>query len=190
MAAVFTDPEPLRFLPGLLKDRSSPLVPLVGLVAAALVVDGDLPSSYAKWRDKLRTKAEEDPIDTLLVTVLGGGLLFHWAEHGRNPRVNHLWDSVLYIATCLSVGYDDVFPKTPLGNSIAAAVQTFGPAMAAAALNPPLAIPPETPPAPDPVAAELLEVNRAILARLETIADALSQKQASSPAAADIGTPS
>lgn len=140
--------------------------------------DGD---GYGALKERLRGLATRDPIDTLLATVLGGGLLFHLAERDHNPRCATLWDSVLYAATSLSVGYDDVFPKTPLGNVIAAAIQTFGPAMAASAFEPPSAESAAAEQARATAAiadaatqAELLEVNRAILARLDEIAASLA----------------
>ena len=148
------------------------LRPLLALATALFVVDGDLGESFARWKNHARDLANDDPINTLLVTVVGGGLLFHWAEHGRNPRCVTFWDSLLYVSTCLSVGYDDLFPKTPFGNAIAAAVQTFGPAMASAALAPPRS---QEPPK-DPAMEELAASNRALVERLDRLITLLERQ--------------
>jgi voltage-gated potassium channel len=71
------------------------------------------------------------------VTVLGGSFLFYVAEKDVNPKVNTYVDALLYISTCLSVGYADVFAQTQAGKAIATAIMTVGPAMAAKALDPP-----------------------------------------------------
>ena len=142
----------------------------VGTIAA-LVASGHGRSEYDAIKDKLRKLVTDDPIDSLLATVLGGGLLFYELERGKNPRCNTYWDAVLYVATSLSVGFDDIFPKTQAGNALAALIQTFGPAMANNALAKPAAAP-----APAPANDELLDVNKAILARLDEIAKLLAQR--------------
>jgi hypothetical protein len=153
------------------------LRPLLALATAAFVVDGDIGESFSRWKNYARDLANDDPVDTLLVTVVGGALLFHWAEHGRNPRCVTYWDSLLYMATCLSVGYDDLFPKTPIGNAVAAAVQTFGPAMASAALAPPRSAPPPRDPAMDELAAS----NRALVERLDRLIGLLEKQSEPAP---------
>ena len=99
------------------------------------------------------------------------------AEHESNPRCATYWDSVLYVATSLSVGFDDVFPRTSAGNAIAAAVQTFGPAMSAASLSPPAATTAALKAEAAASSEELLAVNKAILCRLEEIAKALKARE-------------
>ena len=143
---------------------------LLGAIGAAIAT-GIGGSDYGELKDRFRRAATKDPIDTLLATVLGGGALFHLLERGKNPRCNTYWDSVLYVATSLSVGYDDVFPKTPAGNAVAALVQSFGPALAAGALSPPAA---------DSAAAtqQSAEVQRQILTQLEEIATLLRAQAA------------
>ena len=152
--------------------QSTGLLVALGL---ALVSQAGGGGELDSLKDKLRGVAKGDPIDALLATVLGGGLLFYKLEHGKNPRCNTYWDAVLYVATSLSVGYDDVFPKTEAGNALASLVHSFGPALAANALNPPQAALDEKTKADAAKDAELLAVNKAILARLDDIATALKK---------------
>jgi voltage-gated potassium channel len=138
--------------------------PLAGLmpVALAFLADGGPASGYASLKTELRRRAKEDPIDALMATVVGGGLAFYLAERDHNPACATPLDGILYIATSLSVGYDNTFPTTPAGHALATLVQTFGPALAAGSLDEPAAV---TRAAEEEAAA----VNRAILARLEDI---------------------
>jgi hypothetical protein len=144
---------------------------LLSLLIVAGLGTQEIAPFYAKLKDKLRDAVHRDPIDALLTTVLGGGLLFYLMEHDTNPRCTTYWDAVLYVATSLSVGFDDIFPKTVGGNALAAAVQTFGPALASSALSPPerglidISI--------HSLNEEMLAVNKAILARLDDIARSL-----------------
>jgi hypothetical protein len=66
------------------------------------------------------------------------------------------------MATCLSVGYDNLFPSTAAGHAMASAVQTLGPALASKAFDPPAAV-------TAAATTETAAINRAILARLEDI---------------------
>src|SRR6478735_251739 len=59
------------------------------------------------------------------------------AELGRNAKVTSFYDAVVYAATNLSVGYSDIFAKTPAGKAIGALLMTYGPALATRALDPP-----------------------------------------------------
>jgi hypothetical protein len=93
--------------------------------------------SWAEVKRELRAGMNKDPLDALAVTVLGGSFLFYMAEKDENPKVTSYVDALLFISTCLSVGYADVFAKTQAGKAIATAVMTIGPAMAAKALDPP-----------------------------------------------------
>jgi hypothetical protein len=119
----------------------------------------------------LRSWAKKDPIDALLATVLGGGVAFYLAERGTNPACKNPWDGILYMATALSVGYDKMFPTTTAGHALATFVQTFGPSLAANALEPP---------ATQDTAAEARQnaVQLAILERLDRIVTLLEQKPA------------
>ena len=88
-------------------------------------------------------------------------LVFYLVERGRNPKVHDVWDALVYCSTCISVGYGDIFAKTPLGKILGSALMTIGPAMAAKTLDGP----------PDwhreRTQEEILETLRRILAKLE-----------------------
>ena len=45
-------------------------------------------------------------------------LLFYAAEKDVNPKVRTIWDASIYVTTCLSVGYADIFARTPVGKLI------------------------------------------------------------------------
>jgi hypothetical protein len=141
------------------------LVTLLPIALGLLAAEGD---QYASLKQDLRRWAKDDPIDALVATVLGGGLAFYLAEHDHNPSCATPWDGILYMATCLSVGYDNLFPTTPTGHALASLVQTFGPALSGMAFDPPAS-------EARAEAAEQAEVNRAILARLDDIVRLLSE---------------
>lgn len=88
-------------------------------------------------KNKLRDALTNDPIESMLMTVLIGSHLFFKAEHGVNPKVNTMGDALTFVSTSMSVGYSDIFPKTEGGKVIATALQTFGPAMSAQVLDRP-----------------------------------------------------
>ncbi|MBA3540459.1 MAG: hypothetical protein H0T79_12685 [Deltaproteobacteria bacterium] len=138
------------------------LTALMPLALAFLSLDRDDASGYASLKSDLRRWAKEDPIDALFATVVGGGLAFYLAEHERNPACANPWDAILYMSTCLSVGYDNLFPVTSTGHALAALVQAFGPALSERAFDEPAAV-------VKAAADEAAAVNRAILARLEDI---------------------
>jgi hypothetical protein len=142
------------------------LAELAPFALAFLSVDG---GELTSIKEGIRSWAKGDPIDALFHTVIGGGLAFYLAEKDSNPNCVTPWDGVLYMATALSVGYDNLFPTTPIGHALATFAQTFGPALSGAALDAPAA---ETVAA----AAEATEVNRAILARLDDIVRLLSAR--------------
>jgi ion channel len=140
------------------------LITLLPIALGLLASEG---GEYASLKQDLRRWAKDDPIDALLATVLGGGIAFYLAEHDHNPSCATPWDGILYMATCLSVGYDNLFPITPTGHALASLVQTFGPALSGMAFDPPAS---EVRAEADASAA----VNRAILARLDDIVRLLS----------------
>ncbi len=98
--------------------------------------------AYEASKSALRALAVRDPLDSLASVVLGGSYLFYLAERGKNPKVRSYYDALLFISTCLSVGYADVFAKTNAGKAIASFVMTFGPSLSARALDPPSRTPP------------------------------------------------
>src|SRR5258707_14746545 len=73
--------------------------------------------------------------EVLTSFVTTAAALFFLAEEGQNPTVTTYWDALHYIATSLSVGYANIFPCTPLGKAIGAAVMMVGPALSARALE-------------------------------------------------------
>ena len=132
----------------------------------------------------LRDAIARDPFDATIVTVLGGSFLFYVAEKGHNPKVTSYWDALVFISTCLSVGYADIFARTPAGKAIASAVMTFGPAMSGALLEPPAAR--EGPEGganaqKSEASPQLLEVQRAIVDKLDAILGELRAGRVSRP---------
>lgn len=87
----------------------------------------------------LREAVANDPLDALVVTVLGGSFLFYLAEKDENPKCQTFWDALVYVSTCMSVGYADVFARTDAGKAIATAIMSIGPAMTGMALEAPAA---------------------------------------------------
>jgi len=121
-----------------------------------------------------RTWAREDPIDALAVTVLGGGIAFYLAERDTNPGCATPWDAILYMATCLSVGYDNLFPTTSTGHTLALPVQTFGPALSGMAFDAPATEAPAEPRQPAPRRRGRRR-DRAILDKLDEIVRLLGE---------------
>jgi voltage-gated potassium channel len=113
-------------------DESAALALMASLAGACV---GE--TSYESLKNGLRGAVARDPFDATVVTVLGGAFLFYVAERGQNPKVTSYWDALVFISTCLSVGYADVFARTPAGKAIASAVMTIGPAMSGAILESP-----------------------------------------------------
>jgi hypothetical protein len=107
-----------------------------------------------------------DPFDAAVVTVVGGAFLFYVAEKGRNPKVQTYWDALVFISTCMSVGYADVFARTPAGKAIASAVMTVGPALSGAILEEPRS---PVAKSADNGASEAIAVQRVIVEKLEAI---------------------
>jgi len=154
-------------------DSSFPPRELATLLPVALGLLASHGDDYAALKQDLRRWAKDDPVDALAATVIGGGLAFYLAERASNPACATPWDGILYIATCLSVGYDNVFPTTPTGHALASLVQTFGPALSGMAFDAPASEARAEAEAARAEAAEAAAVNRAILARLDDIAKLL-----------------
>ncbi|EYF07175.1 potassium channel family protein [Chondromyces apiculatus] len=119
------------------------------------------------FKQKARQAAAKDPIDSLLAMALIGATLMHAAEKDHNPRCRTFMDALTFVTTSLSVGYDNKFPVTDVGKAVGSFVQVFGPSLAAAALQPPNA---------ELRVQEDREVNRAMLARLDAILEALKNR--------------
>ncbi len=139
---------------------NEPLVLLASLASAE-----GLAPAYASLKKSLREAVAEDPFDANVITVAGGAFLFYLAEKGKNPKVETYWDALVFMSTCMSVGYADVFARTPAGKAIASAVMTLGPAMSGAILDEP-----KQPGSAAAVSrAESIAVQRVIVDKLEAI---------------------
>src|SRR3954464_4500834 len=97
------------------------------LVAAGLSIPEEFGADLERWAGKLA----ESPCRNTASVVGLSTVAFYLLERNRNPKVNDVWDSMVYCSTCLSVGYGDIFAKTPLGKILGSALMTIGPSMAA-----------------------------------------------------------
>lgn len=144
---------------------------VVALAALAAIAAPDLlAEGYGELKSRVRSAMANDPMDTTLATVLVGSWLFYEAEKEHNPKVNSFGDAFVFISTCLSVGYSDIFARTEAGKAIATAVMTFGPAMAASILDKPNAQ------APVDVGHEMLAAQRDVVSKLEAILNELKAR--------------
>lgn len=112
--------------------------PLLVLAALAAATEPDFGrDALARLKTGIREKYADDPMGSTVTTVLVASWLFYRAERDHNPKVKSFYDALVYVSTNLSVGYSDIFAKTPAGKSIGTALMTFGPAMAAGLLEEP-----------------------------------------------------
>lgn len=118
----------------------------LGLLAAATARGGP-GQAMTRLHEKMRDYQAREPANAIVLTVLGAAAAFYVAERGRNPKVTSYYDALVYAATNLSVGYSDIFAKTPGGKAVGSLLMTYGPALAARALDAPGA------PTPAPAAA-------------------------------------
>lgn len=157
---------------------AAPSLDLRALGATALLVQQSLAAqgvdtSWRGLKQQARATLTRDPIDTVLVTVLAGSYLFYLAERDVNPKITSFWDALVFITTCLSVGYADVFARSDSGKAIASFVMTLGPSLSASLL------------APDADArraeeAAAQDAQRALLERLDAILAELKRSGAAS----------
>ncbi len=110
-----------------------------------------------RWVAGLR----DNPCQNTLALVGLSAILFCQLEKGRNPKVNDIYDALVYCSTCFSVGYGDIFARTPLGKLIGTILMTVGPAMTNKFLDGPATEP------RDAVQEEILATLKQILRRLE-----------------------
>jgi hypothetical protein len=127
------------------------------LVAVGLNIPEEFGADLERWAGKLA----ESPCRNTASVVGLSTVLFYLLEKNRNPKVNDVWDAMVYCSTCLSVGYGDIFAKTPLGKILGSTLMTMGPAMAAKTLEG------EAEVKRDAVQEELLETMRKILRKIE-----------------------
>jgi hypothetical protein len=104
---------------------------------ASLAATGGGQLTYESLKKGLRDAVANDPFDANVVVVAGGAFLFYLAEKGHNPKVTSYWDALVFVSTCMSVGYADIFARTPAGQAIASAVMAIGPALSGALLEAP-----------------------------------------------------
>jgi voltage-gated potassium channel len=116
-----------------------------------------------------------DPIGSMASTVFLGGLLFYEAEREHNPKVSSLSDALVFVSSCVSGGYSEIFAKTEKGKLIATALQTVGPAMSSKALEAPRA-PPGSETTRGQV--ELLETQKQLVGKLDAILSELKAQRA------------
>lgn len=97
------------------------------LSAMGLNIPDDLGTEIDRWAAALA----DSPCRNTVTLVGLSTVLFYILEKNHNPKVNDVWDSMVYCSTCLSVGYGDIFAKTPLGKILGSTLMTIGPSMAA-----------------------------------------------------------
>ena len=119
-----------------------------------------------KLPERLPTGAVADimdhsPLASTAAVVGASTALFYALERGRNPKVKDVFDAMVYTSTCLSVGYGDIFAKTPLGKMLGSALMTVGPALATRTLDGPAME------RRDAVQGQVLETLKRILKKLE-----------------------
>ena len=97
------------------------------LSAMGFNIPDDLGTEIDRWAAALA----DSPARNTATLVGLSTVLFYVLEKNHNPKVNDVWDAMVYCSTCLSVGYGDIFAKTPLGKILGSALMTIGPSMAA-----------------------------------------------------------
>ena len=88
---------------------------------------------FEEWAASLRNK----PAQATALFATAAAIIFYYAERGHNPKVNDYYDALVYCTTNLSVGYSDIFARTPVGKLVGSILMTFGPALSGAALDGP-----------------------------------------------------
>ncbi|MDB4936874.1 MAG: hypothetical protein JWP87_3846 [Labilithrix sp.] len=150
--------------------------PLLVLAAIAAATSPDMgKGALDRFKGNVRDGFARDPMGSVLATVLGGAWLFYKAERGHNPKVKSYYDALVYVSTNLSVGYSDIFAKTPRGKAIGTALMTYGPAMAAKIFDAPSA---PAPVAAAPAAPAASTGSKDVLDRLDRILAVLEANRA------------
>jgi Ion channel len=116
----------------------------------------NIPESFNLDLDQWSARLADSPCRNTVTLVGLSTVLFYLFEKHHNPKVNDLWDAMVYCSTCLSVGYGDIFARTPLGKILGSALMTIGPSMAA-----------KTTDGPEVEQREVLATLKQILATLE-----------------------
>jgi voltage-gated potassium channel len=135
----------------------------LGLLAACTTPGGP-GKAMTRLHEKMREYQAREPANAIVLTVLGAAAAFYVAERGRNAKVTSFYDALVYAATNLSVGYSDIFAKTPAGKAVGSLLMTYGPALATRALDAPGAAQPVAgAPAPHPAGVSDAAVDRIVL---------------------------
>ncbi len=159
--------------------------PLLLLAAIAAATSPDMgKDALDRFKGGVREGFAKDPMGSVLAAVLGGAWLFYKAERGHNPKVKSYYDALVYVSTNLSVGYSDIFAKTPRGKAIGTALMTYGPAMAAKIFDTPTAPVPAPAPAAAPTQAPLAG-SKEVLERLDRILAILEATREAPPTLRD-----
>src|SRR4051794_24780653 len=85
--------------------------------------------------DEWIAKLGDKPAERTASVVAASSVLFLLAERGHNPKVHDIYDAMTYCSTCLSVGYHDIFPRTPVGKLIGTILMSIGPSLSSAVLD-------------------------------------------------------
>jgi hypothetical protein len=85
--------------------------------------------------DEWATKLGDKPCQNALILVGLSALLFYRFEKGKNPKIKDIFDALVYTSTCVSVGYGDIFARTPMGKLLGSALMTIGPSIAAKTID-------------------------------------------------------
>ena len=125
-----------------------------GLAAFGIQIPDELPVDA--WIGKLTAS----PTRNTGAVVLASAAVFYAAERDHNPKVNSIYDAMIYCSTCLSVGYGDIFARTPVGKILGSLLMTLGPALSGRALDR------ESEMKADQIQEEVLATLRQILERL------------------------
>ena len=111
--------------------------------------------------DEFAAKLKDQPLRNTAILAGLAALLFYQAEKEKNPKVNDVYDALVYSTTCLSVGYGDIFAQTPAGKVLGSLLMLIGPAMAAKTMDGPELR------QRDPVQSDVLKTLHAILEELK-----------------------
>ena len=159
--------------------------PLLLLAAIAAATSPDMgKDALDRFKGGVREGFAKDPMGSVLAAVLGGAWLFYKAERGHNPKVKSYYDALVYCSTNLSVGYSDIFAKTPRGKAIGTALMTYGPAMSAKIFDTPTAPYPAAAP-PAAAVATPLAGSKEVLDRLDRILAILEATREAPPTLRD-----
>jgi hypothetical protein len=115
--------------------------------------------------ERLGAAIGERPLESAIALVAASAAIFYQAEKGKNPKCETYWDALVYCSTCISVGYGDIFARTPIGKIVGSVLMTVGPAIANKALDGP---PRES---TDAVQREILATLKQVLAELRAKKD-------------------